>query len=61
MQLFRIIYFSLAALHVSSDIFARHQGHLTVLQFPVLHTYVGASWQRHKCVIPEAVLQFRYS
>jgi hypothetical protein len=28
MQLFRIIYYSLAALHVSSDIFAHHQEHL---------------------------------
>ena len=28
MQLCRIIYYSLAALHVSRDIFAHHQGHL---------------------------------
>ena len=28
MQLCRIIYYSLAALHVSSDIFAHHQEHL---------------------------------
>jgi len=28
MQLRRIIYYSLAALHVSSDIFAHHQEHL---------------------------------
>jgi hypothetical protein len=28
MQLFRIIYYFLAALHVSSDIFAHHQEHL---------------------------------
>jgi len=28
MQLCRIIYCSLTALHVSSDIFAHHQGHL---------------------------------
>jgi len=31
MQLYRIIYFSLSALHVSGDVFARHQEHLTVL------------------------------
>jgi len=31
MQLFRIIYYSLAALHVSSDIFAHHQEHLNFI------------------------------
>jgi hypothetical protein len=31
MQLFRIIYHSLAALHVSSDIFAHHQEHLNCI------------------------------
>jgi hypothetical protein len=44
MQLCRIIYYSLAAVHVSSDIFAHRQEHLTVLQLLVLHTYVAASW-----------------
>jgi hypothetical protein len=46
MQLCRIIYYSLAALHVSSDIFVHHQEHLTVLQLLVLHTYVAAGWYR---------------
>ena len=58
MQLCMIIYYSLAALHVSGDIFAHYQEHKTVLQLLVLHTYVAASWQRRKCVIPEAVIQF---
>jgi hypothetical protein len=31
MQLCRIIYYSLAALHVSGDIFAHHQGHLNCI------------------------------
>ena len=31
MQLCRIIYYSLAALHVSSDIFAHHQEHLNCI------------------------------
>jgi hypothetical protein len=31
MQLFRLIYFSLSALHVWGDVFAHHQEHLTVL------------------------------
>jgi len=31
MQLCRIIYYSLAAVHVSSDIFARHQEHLNCI------------------------------
>jgi hypothetical protein len=31
MQLFRIIYYSLAAVHVSSDIFAHHQEHLNCI------------------------------
>jgi len=31
MQLCRIIFYSLAALHVSSDIFAHHQDHLNCI------------------------------
>jgi hypothetical protein len=31
MQLCRIIYYSLAAVHVSSDIFAHHQEHLNCI------------------------------
>ena len=31
MQLCRIIYYSLAALHVSSDIFAHHQEHINCI------------------------------
>jgi hypothetical protein len=30
MQLYRLIYFSLSALHISGDVFAHHQEHLTV-------------------------------
>jgi len=30
MQIYRLIYFSLLALHVSGDVFAHHQEHLTV-------------------------------
>ena len=30
MQLYRLIYYSLSALHVSGDVFAHHQEHLTV-------------------------------
>jgi len=30
MQLYRSIYFSLSTLHISSDVFAHHQEHLTV-------------------------------
>jgi len=30
MRLYRLIYFSLSALHVSGDIFVHHQEHLTV-------------------------------
>ena len=30
MQLFRLIYYSLSALHVSGDVFAHHQEYLTV-------------------------------
>jgi hypothetical protein len=30
MQLCRLIYYSLSALHVSGDVFAHHQEHLTV-------------------------------
>jgi len=61
MQLCRIIYYSLAALHVSSDISTHHQEHLNLLQLLILHTYVAVSWQRHTYVISEAVIQFRCS
>ena len=44
MKLCRIIYYSLATVHVSNDIFAHHQEHLTVLQIVVLHMYVSAGW-----------------
>jgi len=40
MQLCRIIYYSLAALHVSSDIFAHHQEHLN---------FITASGITHVC------------
>jgi hypothetical protein len=30
MQIYRLIYYSLSALHVSGDVFAHHQEHLTV-------------------------------
>jgi hypothetical protein len=30
MQLYRLIYFSMAALHVLGDVFAHHQEHLTI-------------------------------
>jgi len=40
MQQCRIIYYSLAALHVSSDIFAHHQEHLY---------YITASGITHVC------------
>jgi hypothetical protein len=30
MQLYRLIYFSLLAVHVSGDVFAHHQEHLAV-------------------------------
>jgi len=74
MQLCRIIYYSLAALHVSSDIFAHNQVHLYCITASVLHTYVAASWYHGSvgtpmipdgsditCVIPEGVIQFKCS
>jgi hypothetical protein len=72
MQLCKIIYHSLAALHVSSDIFAHHQRHLNcitasgmslpagIMAVLFQHSH-GTSRQRHTCVIPEAVIQFRCS
>ena len=32
MQLYRLIHYSWSALHVSGDVFAHHQGHLTVFR-----------------------------
>jgi hypothetical protein len=56
MQLCRVIYYSLAAVHVSSYIFA-HQEHLNSITFSGImevlfqHSY-DTSQQRHTCVIP---------
>jgi len=74
MQLCRIIYYSLAALHVSSNIFAHHQEHLnciTAWYYTCMSLLAGifnqlqhsheTSQQWHTCVIPEAVIQFRCS
>jgi len=36
MKLYRIMYYFLAALHVSSDIFAHHQGHLNCITASVI-------------------------
>jgi len=52
MQLSRIIYYFLAALHVLSDIFAHHQEHLTVLQLLLLYKYVAADWCHGSPMIP---------
>ena len=42
MQLYRLIYYSKSALHVSSDVFAHHQEHLTVF------TVYGSVHPRHQ-------------
>jgi hypothetical protein len=69
MQLCRIIFFSLAAVHVSSDIFAHRQGHLNCIYsfwyyirtlLPVgimeeLELSHDTNRQQRTCVIPEAV------
>jgi hypothetical protein len=40
----RITYYSLAALYISSDIFAHQQEHLNCIQLLVLNTDVAAGW-----------------
>ena len=62
MQQCRGIYYSLAALHVSSDIFAHHQVHLNCIysfsyyiRMSLPGGIVGVLEQRDKCVILEAV------
>ena len=47
MQLCRKIYYSLAALHVSSDIFAHHQEHLNC---------ITASGITHVCRCPAGIM-----
>jgi len=54
MQLCRIIYCFLTALHVSSDIFAHHQEHLNCITASGI-THMFRCRQRHMRVIPEAV------
>jgi hypothetical protein len=39
--LYRLIYYSKSALHVSGDVFAHHQEHLTVLEHLVVFTQVA--------------------
>ena len=62
-----VIYYSLAALHVSSDVFAHHQEHVNCITGSGITHYVAAccyhdtSRQRHTCVISEAVIQFTCS
>ena len=69
MQLCRIIHYSLTPLHVSSDIFTHHQEHPNCITASgIAHvcrcrlvSSHDTSLQRHSCVIPEAVIQFRCS
>ena len=71
MQLCRMIYYTLAALHVSSDIFAHHQENLNCITASgIIHVCRCwlVSWECcfntpiiDTCVIPEAVIQFRCS
>jgi hypothetical protein len=60
MQLCRIIYYSLAALNVSSDILAHHQEHLNCNYIFWYYTRMSLAAdtirQRHTCEIPEAVI-----
>jgi len=53
MQLCRIIYFSSAAVHVSSDIFTHHQEHLNcITAFGITHVCRCrlVSWECWNCV-----------
>jgi len=59
MQLCRIIYYSLVALHVSSDIFAHHQEHLNCITASGI-THLPAS-NDISVYYTEAVIQFRCS
>jgi hypothetical protein len=71
MQLCRRIYYSLAALHVLSNIFAHHQEHLNCIYsfWYYMHMLLPVEFQlsqdthrqQHTYVIPEAVIQFRCS
>jgi hypothetical protein len=45
MQLYRLIYFSLLALHVSGDVFAHHQEYLTVFTAVQFQLIQDTSWQ----------------
>jgi hypothetical protein len=67
MHLCRIIYYSLAAVHVLSDILAHHQEHLNCITASGI-THVCRCRLLYQptatygtCVIPEAVIQFRCS
>ena len=42
MQLYRLIYYSYSAVHVSGDVFAHHPEQLTYLQHLVIYTNVAA-------------------
>jgi len=44
--LYRLIYYSKSALHVSGDVFAHHREHLTVFTVSGVLTQVAAGWQQ---------------
>jgi hypothetical protein len=65
MQLYRLIYFSLSALHVSGDVFVHHQEHLTVFTVSVsVHPSCCwlVSWMSWNCICHgwvETAMQFQ--
>ena len=56
MQLCRIIYYSLFALHVSNDIFAHHLEHLNCITASGITHVCRCRPAATSCVIPEAVI-----
>jgi hypothetical protein len=73
MQLYRLIYYSKSALHVSGDVLAHHQENLTVFtasgtpislpagdmdEFQLIHV---TSRQRHWYILPDAVNTVKFS
>jgi hypothetical protein len=45
LQVYRLIYYSKSAVHVSGDVFAHHQEHFLYLQYLVVFTQVAAGCQ----------------
>jgi len=61
MQLYRLIYYSLSALHVSGDVFAHHQEHLTLLSVTWVNTTRYSKYSQVLLMMGQNIARNMYS